>query len=656
MVFCQKVVSLRRKALDHTLYILAVIGASGRGCNTCPDFFCPDCRTAPMSSTKNTPTYDLSKQTLQALEPYINIWGCGEWAEYIDKHGVEKAHPMYMITQEQWALFRRYQVGERTLTYDNGHPFEPKHIGMGKLSAKHIDKMINSGRKYYQTSGKNGKALAYLDYDDHYTFQTDSNKACKLLTAFLGEKNLFTVQSQRGINQHIKVYYGGTRWAAVNRAILDLGRAANRYVKARGIFCDVETKGTIQTDDRNYGSLAKLPCFGDWTFEKLDQFKATPEKTLGWLQGATAALIEATDQAEADRQIALCEALKKSETFKKTAESERAEKEAAERRMKKAQAEKAVLDGWKVQREADRLRAAARQLDKCENESIEVSTFARPATAGLATGGGPESRPTVLNLSSLRAEESTHKKMNLTSSGSVTNFPIDDKEMALVPKMMQKYRSHSYYLFSVRREDTYRAGRTIKALDFQQALTVMNLMAIIPNKWDDNQAATGRAKAFWNRLYQEGHFTRAWDSDKWKLLRNTIVDAGFVTLLDERYWFAPGEHSGKAMEWHLNEDLQIQFLDLEEKEKKEASMNVIVSAFVPNRWRPTLVFSPKWRLDTGQDPGGGFQIDEIDLYQRFKTQTLCAYPTQCIVDVPDPQLLSGRKNSAINLAVCDTPK
>lgn len=31
MVFCQKVVSLRRKALDHTLYILAVIGGVGAG-------------------------------------------------------------------------------------------------------------------------------------------------------------------------------------------------------------------------------------------------------------------------------------------------------------------------------------------------------------------------------------------------------------------------------------------------------------------------------------------------------------------------------------------------------------------------------------------------------------------------------------------------
>ena len=128
------------------------------------------------------------------------------------------------------------------LTYENGHPFEAKHIGMGKLSAKHIDQMIHKGQKYYQTSGKNGKALVYLDYDDHYTFQTDSQEACRLLTAFLGEQNMFRVQSLRGINEHIKLNYGKTRWAAVNRAILDFGKAAKRYVKARGIFCDVETK------------------------------------------------------------------------------------------------------------------------------------------------------------------------------------------------------------------------------------------------------------------------------------------------------------------------------------------------------------------------------------------------------------------------------
>ena len=60
-------------------------------------------------------------------------------------------------------------------------------------------------------------------------------------------------------------------------------------------------------DDDDFGALAKLPCYGEWSFEKLEQFMATPEQTIGWLQGATAALIEATDQGAADRQIAFCE-------------------------------------------------------------------------------------------------------------------------------------------------------------------------------------------------------------------------------------------------------------------------------------------------------------------------------------------------------------
>ena len=199
---------------------------------------------------------------------------------------------------------------------------------------------------------------------------------------------------------------------------------------------------------------------------------------------------------------------------------------------------------------------------------------ARPATAGLASGGGAEYRTTVLGLSRCRAGDAKHKKSNLASSGSISSFPINDEQLALIPKVVKKHRSLSYYLFSVRKDLTYRPGRTIKAADFQQALTVMNLMAIIPNKWNDNQAATGRAKAFWNRLYREGYFTRAWDSQKWELLRNTIVDVGFITLLDEWYWFTPGEHSGKAMEWHLNVDLQVQFADLEKERRRRGERGI----------------------------------------------------------------------------------
>ena len=81
------------------------------------------------------------------------------------------------------------------------------------------------------------------------------------------------------------------------------------------------------------------------------------------------------------------------------------------------------------------------------------------------------------------------------------------------------------------------------------------------------------------------------------------------------------------MEWHLNQDVQVQFADLEKREEgegEEASMNVIVSGFEPQRWRPKWVSSLKWRLDTGQDPGSGFEIDEMEMYQRFKTEMLCA--------------------------------
>ncbi len=430
-----------------------------------------------MNSTKDRrtrrPTSDLAKQTFKALEPYINIWCCGEWVEYFDKHGVLVKRPDYLITQEQWALYRRHKAGDRNLIYENGNPFQTQHVGMGCLSAKHIEQMIEGSGKVYQTSGRDGNALVYLDYDDHHSFQTDSTEACRLITAFLGDRNLFMVQSARGINQHIKVTYGETQWAAVNRAILDFGIAANRYVKARGIWCDVETKGTISISDDNYGTLAKLPCYGEWSFERLEEFKATPEQTLGWLQGATAALIEATDQDAADRQIALCE-IKKLE-----------EKEAEENQIPSTTAA-----FWEQQREVNRKERRARRKEQLIAQLRSMGIGYTPACPAAAVLPSVSERPAA-SVGSRR----TGKKTSLLSSGSISSFPITDEQLTLIPKMMKKYRSLSYYLFSVRKQLTYRPGRTTKAADFQYALTTMNLMAIVPNKWDDNQAATGRAKA-----------------------------------------------------------------------------------------------------------------------------------------------------------------
>ena len=232
-----------------------------------------------------------------------------------------------------------------------------------------------------------------------------------------------------------------------------------------------------------------------------------------------------------------------------------------------------------------------------------------PATSVLVLDTGPKKE----------------SKFNLASTGSVSMFPVNEHQMELVPRMMKQFRNLSYYLFSIREEITYRKGRTIKAADFEQFLTVANLMAIIPNKWHDEQAPQARAKCLWNRLYEDGHFTRGWDTQKWCVLWRIVVDGGFLNVLDNRYWFTPDQHAGKAMEWVLYSEYQVRFADLERREENRNSIyERHVPVYVPSRIRPQWVSSPKRVIITGHDPGVGVEMDQKEMYRRFKAETLCA--------------------------------
>jgi len=72
---------------------------------------------------------DLAQKTFDALRPWINIYGCGEWVSYFDgekQQQVERPDPL--ITKEQRALLQRYRKGERDLTYEDGRTFEHWHF------------------------------------------------------------------------------------------------------------------------------------------------------------------------------------------------------------------------------------------------------------------------------------------------------------------------------------------------------------------------------------------------------------------------------------------------------------------------------------------------------------------------------------------------
>jgi len=133
----------------------------------------------------------------------------------------------------------------------------------------------------------------------------------KLLSDFLGVDHLFQVASDRGYNNHLKVYYPGARWEEVNTVLKAFGDACQMFLKGHGILTDVEIKGTIslatsKNPDALFGQLAKLPCYGEWNYTKLAEFEKVKPVSLRWIRQMTAKLQAATDQVKALETIAQC--------------------------------------------------------------------------------------------------------------------------------------------------------------------------------------------------------------------------------------------------------------------------------------------------------------------------------------------------------------
>jgi hypothetical protein len=263
--------------------------------------------------TKHQAT-EFAKDTFKAFEPWINVTCCGQWADYINQDGEHKTHPVYLNEKEDLALLGRHNQGETDLYYQGGHRFQPKHFFANCLNAKHIQAMIH-GNKHYYTGGRSGKTLCMLDVDAHKPWQTDAEEANKLLFQFLGANYLFHVPSDRGSNNHLKVIYHGARWEDVNKALKDFGDAYQMFLKGHGILTDVEIKGTIslatsKNPDAPFGQLAKLPCYGEWNYQKLAEFEKIRPVSLRWLRQMTAKLQAATDYTKAQTTIAHCRELR----------------------------------------------------------------------------------------------------------------------------------------------------------------------------------------------------------------------------------------------------------------------------------------------------------------------------------------------------------
>lgn len=256
---------------------------------------------------------DLARNTFKVLKPWINTYCAGYWTEYVDQDGEIITGPRYLITKDLLDLYGRFKDGETDLRYENGYQFQPWHFHANQLQAKHVQEMVD-GLKHYYTGGRNGRMIFMLDGDAHKPWQTDSALAAQLLTDVLGGKNLFHVESARGFNDHLKLDYGGEAWRMVNIRLKEFGDACHLFLKSQGILSDLEVKGlislaTARFPQEPFGTLAKLPCYGDWSFDRLEQFKDTQIVTLNWIINRTRELRSLTDPEKAKATIERCREL-----------------------------------------------------------------------------------------------------------------------------------------------------------------------------------------------------------------------------------------------------------------------------------------------------------------------------------------------------------
>jgi hypothetical protein len=246
--------------------------------------------------------HPLAERTFAAFAPFVNVKCCGVKSS--------EGNPVYTTTQEQWDLYRRWRAGARNLFTAKGHKFDPR-IGRDYLSKYKIDRQLRSGRPYYYTGGREGQTNITVDIDAHRPWQIDVEHVLAVVKDFLGEENLFVVPSDRGYHAELKIDYAGLTWKQANAVFKQFGAALHEYAKGKGCLCDIEIKGTITESDDHYGTLAKLPCYGEWTERRLAEYERLPVKSVKWLQAAIPALWERTDEAAARETKAICEELRR---------------------------------------------------------------------------------------------------------------------------------------------------------------------------------------------------------------------------------------------------------------------------------------------------------------------------------------------------------
>lgn len=211
----------------------------------------------------------LEKLTFEVLKPYINIFDCGQELPKFDPIKNQ------IVLKPDGSILR---CPQHIITDKMREENNKRAIAMNIMRPGFIRKMIQGSDKFYYTGGTSGKTMVMLDIDAHRG-QTDQDFTHECLAKIFPE--ILSILSGRGINDFLKLNYGGERWT-INKTLNRLEEVTSKYLWSCGCQCDFEIKGTLTTRDKS-GSLAKLPCTNKWTLKTLATFEQLPEVTTKYL-------------------------------------------------------------------------------------------------------------------------------------------------------------------------------------------------------------------------------------------------------------------------------------------------------------------------------------------------------------------------------------
>ncbi len=173
-----------------------------------------------------------------------------------------------------------------------------------------------------------------------------------------------------------------------------------------------------------------------------------------------------------------------------------------------------------------------------------------------------------------------------------SGLPLTEEQVERIPEYLDQGYQRACYLYAMHKNPNTK--KQVTRMDFQIGLLVTSLCALHPNENHANPNL--RIESLWRALYDAGNVARSFDNSRWKVIRDTMIDCGFLEEIDSTYWFYTDGRPGKAMQWELYDRYNV-IIAVDDGNVTTsstaggASMREVYSAqdlpvYVYRRWRP----------------------------------------------------------------------